>query len=81
MGRTQHLQPPLAPPLLGNQLLARVNREAVTTLLGPRPGVAAGPDPAQAPDLTDAGTQQQGTTFLGLGAHQDPAQNGEQART
>ena len=78
VGRAQQLQPPLPCPLLGQQLLAGINREAVVARPRLGPDVAARPDPTQLPTIALPLAQQQGTTLLGLGHCQNLAQNGEQ---
>lgn len=83
VGRSQHLQPALAPPALGQQLFTRIDRKPAAALAGRLPDIEAGPDPLQPPaarirrrrrspaDLP----QQQGAALGGQGGCQHPLQD------
>ncbi len=73
---TQHRQPALAGPTLGQQLLARVQAEATRAFSRLGPDVEAGPDRAQMP-AGARGSQQQGAALGRLSRVKHPAKNGE----
>lgn len=87
VGRSQHLQPALAPPALGQQLFTRIDGEPAAALARRLPDVEAGPDPLQPPgarirrrraaDLP----QQQGAALGGQRSGQHPLQDRERLCT
>jgi hypothetical protein len=66
MGRTDHLELPLARPFLGQQLLTWIHGEAVTPFAGRLPAVQAWPHPHQLQLGGSLVSQQQRATFQGV---------------
>lgn len=76
VGRTQHMPAALPGPALGHELLAGIDREALSALDGRLPDVAAGPDAPDPPDGAFDQPHRQCATFQWQG----PAQIGLQNR-
>jgi hypothetical protein len=62
---SKNLQLPLPCPALRQQLLTRIEQEAMLPFLLRLPAVAAGPDPLQDKACSQAAPQQQRTALLG----------------
>ena len=79
VGHPQQLQAPTASPALGHQLLTRIYGKTAMALIRHGPHIQAGPQALQRPVPLVAGTQQKGTSLLGMGHPQEGGEGDQEA--